>query len=317
MVKNMQHAKRYPKRINKKDLLFCIILISFPIAQFAIFYIGVNINTVIMSFQKISVDGTRSFTFQNFGNAIKFFGSGLFKTYFSNSLWFYLLTTVISIPLSLVFSFYIFKKMPFWSSFRVMLFLPQLFSAVVMGAFYRYFVNYGVPEILKTLTGNAFISPFVDSTSKGAFWAVLIFSLWVGFGTNVLMYSNSMSGIAEETIEAGHIDGAVGIKEFWYIVLPQTFSTLSVFIVTGFAGICSSQYHIFDLYSSKCDNSGVETLGYYLFVEVNSKFGAGATAEDLAQVPFYATVSLIITLVVAPLTIILRKLLEKYGPSEN
>ena len=72
-----------------------------------------------------------------------------------------------------------------------------------------------------------------------------------------------------------------------------------------------------DLNSSKCDNSGVETLGYYLFVEVNSKFGAGATAEDLAQVPFYATVSLIITLVVAPLTIILRKLLEKYGPSEN
>ena len=109
----------------------------------------------------------------------------------------------------------------------------------------------------------------------------------------------------------------MGIKEFWYIVLPQIFPTLSVFVVTGFAGICSDQYNIFNLYSSKCDNSNVETLGYYLFVEVNSKFGAGATAEDLAQVPFYATVSLIITLVVAPLTIILRKMLEKYGPSED
>ena len=51
------------KKINFKakrtqDLIFCLLILLIPMIQFAIFYIGVNINSFAMIFQKYEVDAT-------------------------------------------------------------------------------------------------------------------------------------------------------------------------------------------------------------------------------------------------------------------
>ena len=54
-----------------------------------------------------------------------------------------------------------------------------------------------------------------------------------------------------------------------------------------------------------------QTLGYYLFVKV---IGDNATPADY---PFASALGVVFTIICVPLTLIVRKLLEKYGPSEN
>ena len=75
------------------------------------------------------------------------------------------------------------------------------------------------------------------------------------------MYSNSMSGISEEVIEAAKLDGATGIKKFFYVVFPQVFGTVSTFLIIGVAGIFTNQINLFSFYEASApDDVRVSTL---------------------------------------------------------
>jgi ABC-type sugar transport system permease subunit len=116
-----------------------------------------------------------------------------------------------------------------------------------------------------------------------------------------------MFDISPEVIEAGKLDGALGIKEFWHIVLPLTFPTLSVFLVTGVATIFTNHYNLYMFYSKPEYN----TLGYYLYLL------AGNTVNSEQAVPEVAALGLILTAVAIPLTFAVKFALDKFGPSED
>jgi hypothetical protein len=48
MAKIRIHNKR------KQDLIFYIVMLAYPVLQFAIFYVGVNFNSILMAFQYFS-----------------------------------------------------------------------------------------------------------------------------------------------------------------------------------------------------------------------------------------------------------------------
>ena len=50
-------AKLRIQNKRKQDLIFYIIMLAYPVLQFAIFYVGVNFNSILMAFQYFS--GTR------------------------------------------------------------------------------------------------------------------------------------------------------------------------------------------------------------------------------------------------------------------
>lgn len=52
-------------------------------------------------------------------------------------------------------------------------------------------------------------------------FAMVVFSAWQATGAAVLLFMVGLQGIPRETMEASSIDGASGLKQFWWIVLPQ------------------------------------------------------------------------------------------------
>ena len=44
-----------------QDLIFCLIILFVPVLQFSIFYIGVNVNSFVMAFQKYEIDELTGF----------------------------------------------------------------------------------------------------------------------------------------------------------------------------------------------------------------------------------------------------------------
>jgi len=145
---------------------------------------------------------------------------------------------------------------------------------------------------------------------------LMIYNIWFGFGTSVLMYSNKMSSIDDEIIESAHIDGATGFKEFWHIVLPLTYPTISVFLITGVAQICVNQFNVHQMFQYSADPS-TRVLGYWFFIDVAGKFKDLQSVDGAAELPFYAAIGVILTFITIPIALGTRWALERFGPSED
>ena len=190
----------------KKDLIFYVLMMLFPIAQFSIMYIGVNFNSFLLSFKNIDIDGNYTWTFSNISDAFNLLRtSPLLRSAAKNSLSSYLLLTFIGTPLGLVFSFYIYKKLPLSGAFRVILFLPSIISAIVMVTIFQFFVERAIPAFWQKAF-NVKIKGLIENQAS-RYATIIFYNIWVGFGTGVLMYSNAMSGIPQEIVESAHLDG--------------------------------------------------------------------------------------------------------------
>ena len=300
---------RKKKSFFTKDLLFYSLMLLFPLAQFAIFYIGVNGRSFLYAFQKVdTLSNSITWTIEPLANAFKqMFEPTLLKVLGMSFLSF-ALTYAIGTVLALLFSYFIYKKLPFGNFFKVMLFLPSILSAIVMVTIYQNFVEIGVPSILHSWFGGTFKGLIENPDTR--YGAIVFYNIFVSFGTSVLMYSNAMSGLSVEVSEAAKIDGANAWDEFIHIVLPGIFPTISTFAVTSVASIFINQMNLFSFFNLSASND-VQTYGYYLYVQtVNA-------ANTESEYPFICAVGLLLTIVAVPLTLLTKWALEKWGPSED
>jgi ABC-type sugar transport system permease subunit len=302
----MRSGKERIMKGKHKDMIFYILMMAFPVVQFAVFYIGVNGGSFLLSFQNIDITtNTTTWTFQNLSNVFKMMTRDAeILSMAGMSLLSYALILFIGTPLGLLFSYYIYKKLPISGAFRVILFLPSIVSAIVMVTIFQFFVERAVPEIIKVISGKQIEGLLENQNSR--FATVIFYNIWVGFGTSVLMYANGMGGISQEIVESAHLDGATGIREFWHITLPMVFPTLSTFIITGVATIFTNQLNLYSFYGDRAPGN-VQTYGYYLYNKTQA-------ATSRAEYPELAAMGLLLTLIAVPLTLVIKWALEKFGP---
>ena len=298
MISNKSHQK-------KKDLLFYILLLAWPITQFCIFYIGVNFNSVLMAFQDYDIATGKSTIvwFENFRELFyNLAHDPLYITAIKNSLNIWGIGLFVSMPIGLSFSYYIYKKRPLGGFFHVILFIPSIISSMVLALMYQYFTDLYVPNIINKVFDVQMEGLFTNLDT--IFPAVILYGVWFGFGTSTLLYLGAMKGISESVIEAAKIDGANVWQEFFHIIIPQVFSTITVFIVMGIAGIFVNQGALFEFFGQNVENQNY-TIGYFLFVRAY-------TTESMHN--YLAAMGLVITLIIAPICIGLRKLFQKIDP---
>ena len=296
-------------KVNKGDLLFYIGLMIFPIAQFCVFYLGINFNSLLLTFQDIDVISNTT-TYTLFGNLkeafVRLTHESDLVTAFGQSLLAYFVPLVIGTSLALLFSYYIYKKMPMSKLFRVMLFVPSIISAIIMVVIFRFFAESAIPEFIKLFGGKKGQGLIENPNTR--FGTIMFYNIWISFGVNCLMYVNAMNDIPPERVEAANLDGATGFREFWSISLPSIFSTLATFLVVGVAGIFTNQFNLFS-FSGYTAPHGIMTYGYWLYRETLM------TANSPAQVPVIAAMGVWMTVIAVPLTLLARWLLDKFGPS--
>lgn len=297
-------------RAAKGDMLFYVLMMAWPILQFCVFYIAVKFNSILYSFQRYDkLSRTFTWTLDYVKSALKMMTTSpaLVET-MKMTLLFFLLFTGINTPLGLLFSYYISKKQFASGFFRVFLFLPSIICSVIMVLIYGNFVDVALPEIVRVLTGKTVGG--LMSTKSTRFFAVMFYNLLVGFGVNVLMYSNAMSAISEEVVEAAHLDGATGLKEFWFITLPSIYPTLVTFLITALAGMFLNQYNLYSFFGSG-EHFGLQTYGLHFYVQTLAADGSRAEYSQISAIGLW------LTFIALPLTYGVKFLLEKLGPSED
>lgn len=295
----------------QKDLLFYVLLMAYPVIQFCIFYVVVNFNSILLAFKDYNYGTTgfesAGYQWVGFKQFTKIFtelkANPALSASIGNSLIVYAVTTISMSTLTVWFAFYIFKNKFASKFFRIILFLPQVISPLVMAVMFTSVAENVLPELLGK---SGWKIPPLLSDVNTRFGTALFYSIWASFGTSILLYNGNMAAIDPEVIEAATIDGADGFKEFLYIIFPLVYPTFSTFFVVHIAGIFTNQMSLHTLYGEMASPK-IQTFGYYLFVRV--------AQGNLKEYPFLSAMGLMMTFIAVPLTLFVRWGMKKIGPS--
>jgi ABC-type sugar transport system permease subunit len=277
---------------------------AFPVIQFCVFYIGVNANMITKAFSAYDME-TGTYVFNGIENFRKLFfelkNNPIYGIALKNSLIAYLLTTGVSLPLSLLMSYYIFKKGAGHKMFRSLLFLPSIISPMVLSTIFRIVTDKIYPELMFKFTGE-YVPGLLMSDSRTVFLLACFYTIWTGFGVTTMMYRGAMDGVTPSMLEAARLDGANSVQEFFKVILPNIASTVSTFLTIGVASIFTNQNNLFSFMSINPD-PGEENMGYYLY-----RYTLQNQEGDLTYAAFLGVV---FTVIVIPLAFGVRKLFDR------
>ncbi len=311
-IQKMRNKKSLGK-IKTKKLIFCIAVLALPLLQVAIMYFGVNFNSFFLAFKEYKIDGAGNMavSWVGFDNIVKFasnvFSSGgaLFHA-FLNSLIVFGSCILVGIPLALIFSYYIYKKKFAYKFFHVVLFLPGIISSIAMVMLFTYFADRAIPAIAKAI-GINMIGLLSGSNTAKIFAVIIFYNIFIGFGASVLMYSNAMSTIPPELSEAAQLDGCGPMQEFIRIVLPLIYPTIATFLVVNVAGMFTAQANLYSFYAENAEPE-LQTIGYWFFMQTM------VGRDSQTSYPYVAAGGLFFTVITVPITLIVRRILDKFDP---
>jgi ABC-type sugar transport system permease subunit len=299
--------KRIRQDVIKKNIFVWSILF-YPMLCFVIFYVGVNINSFIMAFQKRDIYGNSIwYGLENFRMFISMIieDGGILRIAFKNSFVYYLFNLFLEMPLALLFSYLLYKKLPGSSLVRGVAMLPQVISTLVVTLLFKNFMDNAVPAIAEQIFGKDDF-PALLSNPKYSFGTIIFYSIWTGFSSSLIVYSNAMNGVDPDVMHSAHIDGVDSMwQELFYIVLPLIFGTLQTYLLTGFTAILMNAGPLAAFFEAYAPEE-TYMVGYYYLSQILRGNEAGYN--------MLAAGGLLMTLVAAPCTWALKKFLDRFVP---
>lgn len=240
-----------------KRRLFIYGFLAWPILHFLVFWVGMNVGTFSDSFFAYSVSGVRSFVgWENYVKAFKILSGmkerGVMNHWAPlNSLSLIPLALLINLPLTVLFSYAIFKKIKGHSFFRIALFLPSVISSVVLCLVFRMALDNSTGIITQFLRliglggdgsqGNTGVIPVGGflRNDKTVWPTILVFSVWTGVNGHLIYFSSAMARLPQSIFESAEIDGASQWRQFRSGCVPLIWPTVTTLSVTLVAAVFS------------------------------------------------------------------------------
>ena len=306
----LQRRTIFNNSARRREFYFYLGLIALPLIQFTLMYVVVNLRSVLFAFQSYDQE-TSSYVFgwhyflNNFETVFtRFIYEDSLGIAWKNSAIFYILQLVIITPLSILTSFFIYKKLPLAGYFRIVLYLPNIVSGMATVLGYKYIVEFGISKWFPP-GSSLFTRP------ETAYGVLVFYSLWTALGGSLIMTTGVMSRTSVELLEASRLDGVNFLQELVHIVFPVVYPVVTIGLYTGVVTIFTGGPPIYAFFGAQPLTDNMTTIQYFLFTQV-----VGSTSSA-ANYPFAATSGLLLTLVAAPIVFVLKYFFEKYDPNED
>ena len=207
----------------------------------------------------------------------------------------YLLGIPIGMILGLICAMGMNRKIPGVRVLRTMYYIPVISSLVAVSILWAWVYNYDyglLNIIIKTLTGLHGPNWLGDETLIKV--SMIIFMVWKGLGTSIILYLAGLQNIPRSYYEAAMVDGANGWQKFKSITFPLlspvTFYILVTTLIGGFQVFVEVQV------MTPGGNGGIgysaATIVFYLYQKAFESFQLGyasAIAVILAIIIFIIT----------------------------
>jgi len=222
-------------------LLIPYIFIAPNLVVFTVFVFVPILFAFYMSLNEWSLIGSPVFV--GLGNYVDMLQDQEFLRAFYNTGLYTVGTVPTSIALGLLVALGLNRKLPGRTLLRSIFFVPVIISlvAVALTAAWIFNDNYGVINAVLEAVGVGSV-PWLSSPT----WAMpslIITTLWVRLGFNMVVYLAALQSIPEELYDAARVDGATGWRRFrhitWPLLGPTTFLLLILNVIYSL--------HVFDL----------------------------------------------------------------------
>ena len=318
--------KTVPIRINRsksgiyggKSRVFILSLMIFPLIQFFVFFVIVNLRSILMAFS--DAEGVFDWGATNWTYFVKEWNSieRPMQISLKNTLIYFVVCNFINLPLVIIFAYFLFKKCFGHRVFRVIFFMPSIIGAVVFSTLFRFFVGniqgqtgpvLWLTSQLYSLFGaelpNGALRNGLLSDPSTAFATIMVSTIWTGFGMSLILIAGGLSRLPESLFEAAKIDGANMWSEFWHIVVPLLMPTITSVFMLNMAGLFTFFAPVMLLTEGAYQTS---TIGWYI-----TRFTLDR-AKNGGNLNYPAFVGVFVTLIAVPFVLIVRKVLDKLTP---
>ena len=295
----MEQTNKGKKRrgINEQqNIAYLFILV--PVSLLLIFGIFPILMALYFSFTDYNIIEPANWI--GFANFQKIFQDEFFFVSLRNTLVYTFLYVPLGLIVALGTAILLNKKVKVTNLFRTFFYLPVLCSTVATATIWYWLLNpqYGLLNQLLRLIGID--GPAWLYSSNWAMTAIVIMSVWMTFGGNMMIFLAGLRGINPALYEAADIEGASSWQKFRHITWPQLSKT--TFLVT--TQLIIGAFQVFDqaymLTKGGPGNSTI-TLVYYIY---NKGFGG-------LEMGYASALSFILFLIIFVFSLVNMKLTNK------
>ncbi|TBL69663.1 carbohydrate ABC transporter permease [Paenibacillus thalictri] len=293
------HAKKRFKL--KAGHWFCILGLGPIIAVYAYLRFIPILRTIYISFFEWDLISVKK-PFVGLDNYIELLHSEPFLLAIKNTTIIAFGILIFSVPIAIVVASLLHRGIRFKAWYEALYFLPYITPMVPVAVSWKWILDSktGLLNYLLSFFGVPNHAWLFDPVL--AIVSVIMLTVWKTIGYNMIIFLVGMTGINKENYEAAAIDGATGLKSFWYITLPLLKPiTVFVSIVTLIHG-----YNVFSqIYILASDIQGAP--GYVVRVLVYDMIENGFRFYKMGYASAEAFVLFLIVLVLTVVQMLLAR----------
>ena len=215
----------------------------------------------------------------------------------------YLIGIPVGMILGLLFAMGMNRKIPGVRVLRTMYYVPVISSLVAVSILWAWVYNYDyglLNVIIKTLTGMHGPNWLGDEVLIKV--SMIIFMVWKGLGTSIILYLAGLQSIPRNYYEAAMVDGANGWQQFRNITVPLLSPVTFYILITSLIG----GFQVFVEVQVMTSNGGIgysaATIVYYLYEKAFSSY----------QLGYASTIAIFLAIIIFIITLINFKMQDKW-----
>lgn len=238
------------------------LFIAVPVILFVVFTLIPIFEVFYLSLTKYDVINDPEWA--GFENFRKLFNDEFFWIALKNTVKYTLMYVPSGLLVSLLAAMFLNTNRKIAGLFRTFYYIPVLASTVSTATLWFWILN---PQLglLNSILGLFGISgPAWLYDSKWAMVAIVMMSVWAGFGSNMMIFLSGLKGIPANLYESAQLDGAGKFATFRYITWPSLSKT--TFLVSTLLII--SAFQVFDqafVLTRGGPGNATITLVYYIY----------------------------------------------------
>lgn len=307
-VKAILHQQNKAQR--RRDLIFVLCMLAIPVLHFIVFWIWPNLRGILIAFKVPSVDGFTLYNYERYFKELTdpITAPAMWKM-IENSFIMFGVGTFVNLPMVLFMSYVMFKKVTGYKVFRVLFYLPSIIGSTVMSQIYKSMLTVRGPIHSVLVAAGVEFNEYAGllGAKETGMLMIIIYSLWLGVGSNLIMFSGAMNRVPQDIFESARIDGVGFFREFFDIILPLIWPTVTTMVIFSMCGVFSNAGIVMLLCP---DNTACHNVGYYI---LRFTLNANNTVKVDDSFGYPAAVGQIFSLVNLPLVFGTKWICERIG----
>lgn len=303
LQKGKMMKKKRKKKWNVNRGVFIVTGIALPILSFLIFWVSVNLNTLLLAFQEPRTGIWTLENFKTFWDELTS-SNGDINVALRNTVIYFALN-IVMLFVNLFVAYFLYKKIFMYKIFRVVFYLPAIVSSVILTSVFSEFIKpQGPLGAIMNRAGHSLPVEGLLGRADTATWTIVAYCVWTGF-VGMLMFHGSLARVPVDVIEAAKLDGCGPFRELVSIIFPliwPMFTTLLIFQMTTLF-TASGPILLFD----SLNQYQTQTVSFWIFRQV---YGSGQMGGS-GNYGVVSAAGLCFTAVGLPVILLVRKLIEK------